>query len=74
MNIELKSSGLITLSETPITLVSLNLDTGIVEYTVDGVGLKDINRAIHETYLGNLRFGSKRWSLRLVVDKDENHD
>ncbi len=73
MKIELKSS--VTLSETPITLVSLDLDSGIVQYTVDGIGLKDINRAIHETNLENLRFGSKRWSLRLVVDKDEvKHD
>ena len=71
MKIELKSS--VTLSETPITIVSLDLETGLVEYTVDGVGLKDITRGIHETNLSNLRFGddNKRWDLRLVVDKSK---
>ena len=73
MQIELKSSAPITLSGIPITLVSLDLDTGLVEYTVDGVGLKDIKRAIHKTYLSHLSFdeSGKRWSLRLVVDKDK---
>lgn len=73
MKIELKSS--VTLSGIPITLISLDPDTGLVEYTVDGIGLKDISRAIQETHLENLRFGDKRWSLRLVADRDEKqHD
>lgn len=73
MRIELKSS--VTLSGLPITVVSLDLDTGVVEYTVDGVGLKDINRTIQETYLSHLRFEKtgKYWSLRRVVDKDEGN-
>ena len=74
MKIELK--GKPTLSGLEITIVTIDFETGVVEYTIDGVGLRDINRGIHQTYLPRLSFGDteRQWEPKQYHTNEENED
>ena len=67
MKIELK--GQPTLSGVAITIVSIDFEDGLVEYTVDGVGMRDINRGIHETFLWKLKFEGEGWSCKVFHER-----
>lgn len=77
MRIELKGNP--TLNDLPITIVSIYFESGVVEYTVDGVGLRGINRGIHETFLPRLSFGDsgQQWDFKpnaKTEERPENAD